>query len=410
MKKNKKVEVFSEGILSRIDEVYDFIKDLNNSPEDRAEKIFYFASYKELTRLFNAREQFPLEALGKIVTLYYTWGDCEKKHLFGGLRSRYHCGDGELSLRLDNLNDLYALYKSGATDYQLAYRMHELFKDSNNFKKVFSLIIKYGKDDPKIDKGREALQHFEMFYQLFCQYEQNGIFNTVVYLKSLEKDIKAYPYAKFVIETYLNMPDSYRTAFFLELLSIDSDTFEFCANVVKEIDGKLYDKFTSKREMNASTRYNNNLITLKLLAKGIKTGVIEGQPFNVLEFIKRVPFKGEHNFHENLYYFLGKCLKEELYTIKNYIYENRLLGDKLFHALDVNELYSMRSVVDGYEITEEDNACIIGYLIKKGYPLYAKTYFYARDMYLKGMIPKTTKEELKTMQEEIAKKKILLIP
>ena len=155
----------------------------------------------------------------------------------------------------------------------------------------------------------------------------------------------------------------------------------------------------------------SNISTIKNLAIGIKTGILpDGTPFDLLEFLKRVPFKHSKNFLVTIIEFMEKNTSQEYNIMISYISKNKLNSPDAFTPLNIKSLYKIKTSVYGVDITNEDNDIIIDYLKVNNIPVINKAYLFARNKYLSGEI---SAETVKTQKEQLCKKmskKKVLIP
>ncbi len=81
-----------------------------------------------------------------------------------------------------------------------------------------------------------------------------------------------------------------------------------------------------------------NAETITNLANGINTGILsDGTQFDLLEFIKRIPFKRSNNFTFALIDFMKRNNPDDMNTIIKYIYSNGLNTPSAFAPLDFKE-------------------------------------------------------------------------
>ena len=173
-----------------------------------------------------------------------------------------------------------------------------------------------------------------------------------------------------------------------------------------ELDVDLYNKYLDKKNENNRKRFFNNSVTIKNLAVGIRTGLLpNGVKFNLLEFIKRVPFKYSKNFVYAIEDFMLRNNMDEYNTIMNYIVKNKLNLATSFAPLNLKSIYQVKTIVNGIEITAEDNDLIIEYLKQNDIPVIAKTYILIREKYLNGQIDiekiKKKQEKLKNIKSKV---------
>lgn len=208
-----------------------------------------------------------------------------------------------------------------------------------------------------------------------------------------------YEYAKFAIGHYIESSESYKENVFLSELGLDKDTFNFCVSTIEVLDVDLYKLFLEKKELNNKIRCVKNSETINNLANGINTGILsDGTQFDLLEFIKRIPFKRSNNFTFALIDFMKRNNPDDMNTIIKYIYSNGLNIPSAFAPLDFKEIYTTKTIINGVEITNADNNIIIDYLRVNNIPLIHKAYVLARAKYLNNEI---TTEMVQKQKEQL---------
>lgn len=316
----------------------------------------------------------------------------------------------ELVKRLKNINTAYETINSNNSDYSKAFTLATLFKDSETLKNLYSVILK-DIDHPNLQIAREALYNFEQIYNKYIEYEKNGMMNNVEYVVRTIDYHQNYEYAKFVIEKYIEDENSYKGAEFLEELGLDKESFVFCVKTIQELDPDLFKKFAIKSNYNKKEICLKNIQTIIELANGIKTKQMsDGTSFNILEFIKRVPFKKEDDLVEAIIKFGKMNNLKEYKTIIKYINANELNDKKALTPLNQKRMCGSTKKINGVLITKEVNDTIIDYLKVNQIPIVNKTYNVALDMYLNGKINKDEIDLKKQEMDTNKKQSLILIP
>ena len=388
----------------------DYLKS-NISDQDKANKLTDFCDYTTILHSItyytkknpNCRELIWLKEIKNMYEYYDI-----KELLFK--KKTYKCTLKELNERIEKLKKVDEILNSNKIDYIKVEQLISLFNDSEEFRRAYSLLIKLGKNDKKLDCIRPLLNNFDTLYYKFVKYEEKGIIDDVKYLLKIESYQRNYMYAKFAINHYINSDDSYKLKKFLTRLGLDKETFNFCVSTIEELDVDLYKKYMRKYEENKIKRFNSNVLTISDLANGIKNGYLNnGTPFTLLEFLKKIPFKYSDNFMLSLTNFMKKNNPKDYKTIMTYIYSNRLNAPSTFTKLNLKNIYSKntKTIVRNVEITEEINNIIIDYLIANDLPLITKAYIIVRDKYLNGEIDI---EKLNRQRKIIKNKSMVLIP
>lgn len=377
------------------------------SDKDKATKLYAFCNYHTLLNNRKNNERIIIEdekartqltdILTRLITIY---DDYDKKGYFDLSKNPYKCTLAEVELRLMKINEVASIFNSGDTDYNKVEKLLSLFESSEDFRKSYSLFIKFGKNDVRLNSARTALDNFDLLLTKFREYEEKGIVDNVRYVLSIKDYLQNYDYARFALSHYINSSESYKESEFLKELGLDKDTFDFCVQTIEELDVDLYSKYTEKRELNKKIRCVKNSETIANLAIGINTGLLsDGTPFDLLEFVKRIPFKYSNDFLNTLADFMKRNNSQDFNVIMSYIYSNKLNTPSVFAPLDIKGLYTTKTTVNGIEITNEDNDVIIDYLKVNNIPVISKTYILARTKYLNGEF---TSESVRVQKEQIA--------
>lgn len=385
------------------------IIDSNISDTDKAEKIYTFcndatirASIAEYSGNHLKKE---VEKLKRIQNMYLYY---ESKGYFEKFKNSYRCTNEELDLRLNKLNELMSIVNSQDTDYNKAEKLLLLYDSLKNLKKSYSLLIRYGKNDSKLDKARIALDNIDKIISTYTEYEEKGILGNIRYMFSVYDYFENYDYAKFVIDYYISSPDSYITNKFLEELGISKEIFDFCVDTIAELDVDMYNDYLKKKEQNRKINYSHVKFTISDLANGIKTGMLsDGTSFDMLEFFKRIPFKKSEDFMHSLIEFCKRNNEEDYNIIMSYIHKNKLDFSNTFKPLNVKEVYDTKTIINGVELTNEDKDTIIEYLKSNNIPVVSKTYNCAKIKYINGNI---TKDMIKKQNVKEKSKSKILIP
>lgn len=403
---------YNSGLITMKDINYMYsIINSNLNEEEKAIKFYSFCNWWVLRNNIEIYSSLDLKEVEKLKELLKIFEEYEKKGLFKSAKNPYKCTLEEIALRLEKINLVFEIMNSDAKDYTKAEQLLSLFKSDEEFRKSYALFKKYGKKDERLSSARVALDSFDSLYTKFKEYEAKGIIENVKYILSIQDYLQNYEYAKFVIGHYIESPESYKENEFLSELGLDKDTFEFCAFTIEELDIDLYKLFLEKKELNNKIRCVKNAATINNLANGINTGVLsDGTQFDLLEFIKRIPFKKSNNFTFALIDFMKRNNPEDMNTIIKYIYSNGLNTPSAFAPLDFKGIYTTKTIINDVEITNADNSIIIDYLRVNNIPLIHKTYVLARTKYLNGEI---TAEMVQKQKEQLKLNKVptkVLIP
>lgn len=327
----------------------------------------------------------------------------QQKGLF---RHTYHTSLDEVKERLARLNVAYDIINSDASEYYKLDRLLCIYKDSNDFKRQYSYMVKSGGNDPRLDEARTALDEYDYLYACFREYESKCS-DFVKYSKKKESYYQNYKYAKFVVTSYVEL-ESYKENIFFSLLGIDKNIFDFCVSTIEETDVELYKRFLDKKELNNKIRFIKNKEELSSLINDMK--LVESRKFDVVEFLRRVPFKDSKNFISTLFDFVNRVFPEDYGMIRNYIYDNRLHASVNFKPVDVIDVYNTKTTVNGVEVTDFDKANIFNYIKVNNIPLVIKTYSIVLSRYMNGLItPEMVHEQCSKVNME-PKTVAVLIP
>lgn len=380
------------GLITMKDLNYMFsIVDSDLSEEEKAIKFYLFCNKSSLIDNKNLYSILELKQAEKLKELIKIYRDYESKGLFKNTKNPYKCTLEEIALRLEKINLVSEIMNSNDKDYKKVEQLLSLFKSTEEFRKSYALFHKYGKTDTRLSLAREALDNFDFLYNRFKEYETRGIVDNVRYVMSVNDYLQNYKYAKFALGHYIESPESYKESEFLSELGLDKDTFDFCIQAIEELDANLYNQFLKKKEFNNKIRCIKNKETITDLSTGINTGALsDGTQFDLLEFVKRIPFKKSNNFLLTITDFMKRNNPQVSDTIINYIYDNKLHMPSAFAPVDLKSIYEIKTIVNGVEITNADNNIIIDYLLVNDIPLISKTYVLARAKYLNGEIDAET--------------------
>lgn len=380
------------------------------SDDEKATKLYSFCNYYTLLRNATMYKTLGLEDAEKIEQLKAIYDDYDKRGCFDLARNPYKCTLEEIELRLIKLNKAMDIVSSESNEYKKAEQLLELYQSSEELRKSYTLFVKFGKKDTRLDSARVALDNFDTILNTFKTLEEKGVIDNVKYALSIRDYFDNYQYASFAISHYITSSESYKEREFLNELGIDKETFDFCVSTIEELNVDLFKQYEDKKQQNAKIRYMHNVMTIQLLAEGINTGVLpDSTPFDMLEFLKRVPFKYSTNFMQTIAEFMKKNNPNEYSTMMSYIYSNRLHIGAVFNPLNTKSLYQTKTTVNGIEITHQDIDTIIDYLKINNIPIISKAYILARTKYLNGeFTAESVKEQKQEFYQNKGKVKVLI--
>lgn len=326
-------------------------------------------------------------------------------------KNPYNCTALEVEQRIKKLSIINKVFNSDLDDYSKVEVMLKLFKNSDEFRRQYTLFIKFGTEDETLDGIRDILNNFDNILKQYKELEsKKEIVNAVRYYECHKEYFDNYSYAEFIIDSYIEY-DSYNTKEFLELLGITEDLFNYYVMIIKELNPVLYSKYLEKVKINENicSQYNKKII--KGISSGISTGFLpDCTPFDSLEFLKRVPFK-DMAFLYNLKEFMKKNTPEDASIITKYMVDNKFYRPDLFKPFDTNTLSGVKISVNGINIGQEENEIITDYLKVNDIPVVKASYLIARNKYVNGEIDIDEINNLKDKKEnQKVMKKVLLVP
>ena len=315
----------------------------------------------------------------------------------------YKCYPEDLTERLAKINIIYRVINSDINDYDKSYVLFSLYPSAESFRKSYALLVKFGDKDKGFDNYRTELNSFDNIYNVYLKLEKNiDIMKSIKYRFSIEKFLiendylDNYLYAEFVINQYINDKSSYKTSNFLQRLNIDKQTFEYCLKLVEFLNPQLYSLYNEKKESNTSRRNSAIVRTFIDLNNGISKGnLTDGTSFDMLEFLKRIPFKDHgKKFSNYVVEYLSKNLSSDYKYIINNIYDY-LYKNKIFNIRYVSEEYLAKNKtwVNGVEITPEINHIIFKYMYAYDLPNISRVYDILVEKYVNNSLDLTDLDE-----------------
>lgn len=326
------------------------------------------------------------------------------KYLSGeAVIDKYNKSEYERAIKLKRMIDIF---ESEESDYSKLYEMNRVYGTTLTFLRAFNGLGKY-EDDAFL---KDYIEKWKEIYSFYHDYEEKGIVSEANRLMSIQNYFYSYDYAKFLISSYITSNDSFNTTKFLEDFGIDQLTFDFCVNVINELDPNLYALYSNKVSENRSIRMDNVKSAIANMACGIKTGcLLDGTPFDELEFLKLVPFSDQQTAKELLNDFGAKQRSEfssrirsllttvnpdECDTIIRYMADHSI-DSASFRPLNMREVYDTRFIVSGREITDSDKDIILSYISENSLPFVYKSFDVVKAKYANGEISKEDVKEKK---------------
>ena len=301
--------------------------------------------------------------------------------------------------KLKKLSKVLEIANLNSSDEIKSMLICKIYVSSYEFVKDYIDVYKYYENDSSF---LEISSKLDGVYDIFVSYEELGLINNAIKNEKYRENLDFY---RMIINDYIEYTSRYSEKEFLDMLGISDEVFGCVVKAIRKMDRKLYDYYIYMRDYNKRIYCNNNILIIKDLANGIKTGFFEdGTEFSLLEFIIRVPFKLEGGFCISIEKFMKDNNMDEYNIISRYIHYNKLNGRNVFRPLEVWELYCGDIYVGGHKMTFEDNDIILKYMIQNDLPFIRKVYNIIRSKYLAGEI---TSNDILNDEEVNSCKKIL---
>lgn len=401
-------EVFSVQEVAKMMKIYNSDMDEKDKVKELAEicnleSIRHSISFHDMLNLKTVKDLKKLEAL------------FERYERMDYFKNPYKCSLKSIDVRVENLKKISSIIKNEQFKniYSKAEQLLAIYNSSEQFRRAYSLFIKYGKNDKRLDSIRKDLEEFDTLLEEFRKCD--GLIDDITYVQNMQKYyLPKYEYSEFIAKCYLKSK-LLKDSEFYNKYGIDENGFKACMEVLDMLNVDLYKKVVEKKESNIKALFMRNKTTIDNLINGIKTGLLnDGTPFDLLQFIKRTPFKGKDYYMDAILSFAQKNNSDGFEILNKYLRENNFNYMGVFKPLNLKELYSTKVTVNDREITKEDIDNILDYLRLKKIPIIAKSYTYVRNKYLAGEITPEMIEELRKenpqKENEKAKVKCFIIP
>jgi len=304
---------------------------------------------------------------------------------------KYKNTEEQLKVKLENLKQLILIIDSDMENYEKILELCRIYSTPEKFRSAYQLIYNKGQNDPDF---KDYISRFIDIYNFYLACQSNELLDNAKYILSIEGYLEDYEKAESIIIDYIMSEYSYRFSEFLISHGINDKMFERYTRIIETINVRLYDKYLNRFEENKKLRFISNRETIKELAKEIKEEELE-----VLEFLRRIPFITSRTFVNKLMEFMKRNNSiEEYNTIMSYMAKNRLFDKNLTKQLDIEELYKEITIINGREITKEDNDIIINFMRENRYPMIRKSYVLIRKEYLNGNLNLDKKKSLEKVK------------
>lgn len=289
-----------------------------------------------------------------------------------------------------NLFSMIDIYESNLSDYDKLVEMFKLYNESIEFFHEILDFVLFNEENIIVERLIEV-------YNFYSINEKNNNLKEAIYLHNIEAINSFYNYSNFIINSFINDIPYDKEEFYNDF-GINEEVFNYCVEVIHEVDVNLYNKYISSLNRYKILNKEHSISQLEDISYAIENGrFMDNTEFSELEFIKRFPFK-EFNFRKTLINFIKE---NNLYGMDNillFIYNNRIINQS-FDYISIYDILKTKTIVNGKELTNDDYSIIINYLINNDLPLVARSYYLVKKMYLNNelnVLPKTPKK-LKTL-------------
>ncbi|MBE6161287.1 MAG: hypothetical protein E7158_03605 [Firmicutes bacterium] len=305
------------------------------------------------------------------------------------IKDFYRCSAKDFNEKIENLQIIYNTLYSDKSDEVKAEIIFKLYANSNLLRYDYLIFTKYGIGDKRLDSIKNILLNFDKLVEKFKILEAKpNLKKNVLYRNLIQKDLEEhkyaenYLYAKYVIELFIGN-DSLSKADFYNKLDIDGKIFNYCVELIKFLDIRLYKKYEQTLLDNSVNKNNKIRTNINEIVYRINNDFT----FNILDFYKLVPFKEyEYNFIPYLLSFIINNYGAgsiEYCTIVNYIYQNSITNTVYISEKTYN---NKKVLMNGIEITPYIINIIFRYMKINDLPFISNVYDIVLKMYIKKQI------------------------
>lgn len=223
------------------------------------------------------------------------------------------------------------------------------------------------------------------------------------YDKNMLKMSNNLPYAKYILQLYLDNNITYNLDDFLYFIGIDRNIFNYCIYTVMEFDMDFYNKFSKVKEKNDLIEINYyKKIILDLFFVINNNGIYpDGTLYTKEEFYKRIFYKYDKNFGNNILKFVKKYMDEYYEEINLFLKKNGYLKKGVNKEITIDKiLNNNNNFIDGKLVTNDDKLKVITYMNNNNLPLISDLYYYLL----------IRKDKIKNDINNKKNKKMILIP
>lgn len=376
----------NEEFKNDIKSFYDLIENNSNETEIKTASKNFIQKYKYY---FNSSEYKKKE---EWLTLFLQRNETGKKIV-------------------NNLNKMPMLIEICNSDMNNHEKIYQISKILSPIK-IIKSIIPYAVTFYNNDFIKEAMKVY--FFVKKHENEFDLVKKNASYLEKLENDkirlnsIKDYAY--FVLSHYIEDDSILQINDYLKLLDIDVTLFNDCVEACSIFNYDLYNKFMDVKKQKESIIDKNNIMIVRDLINGIKTGYLsDGTELTLLEFLIRIPLRHEINcIPEDFATYYGKYLRQfmdedEVSVISHYLITNKINNLSLKSIDTIND-YTYHSI-GNFVVTKEIHDYIIKYMQYNNYPLIRGIYNTLLNKYINNELEVTN--EIKNNKIKV---KVILVP
>lgn len=366
----------------------------DKSEQEKADEILEIISLDQWQSIYKCMDiEFKQNKLMRKIGINYKY--FKANGVFKKYKNPYKCDFDEIEKRLDILNEIYKIINTDLTDERKLRSLLNYYKTYNEFKINYSLLLKFGKNDERLSKGKEALDSFSSIdSEILRLFNNEGLYNNVLYQKEVEEVLEEnlyfdnYLYAEWVIKNYIDYDRNYLKYEYLNKIGITEETFDYCVEIIRFLNPILYNELQEVTKKSNDRRMFNLDKTYLNLEFGILNGYLQdGTPFNLLEFYKRVPFKNSgKDFMNKTFDFLQRIYGPSSSTYKiiaSYLYKNNI---RTISYVSKEKILKTKYIVNGVQIDEKIVNDVFDCLDAYNYPKISTVYRIVLNKYLNDEI------------------------
>ena len=366
--------------INDIKNIYDSIKNAKNMAEKRAILHRWCISMDFVALLDHYSES-------KTLTNMIMDIQSEYESMIMVEKSVYKITEEELEAKIKKLKIVDEIYNSCQNPYIRLDKMLQLFLNPDVMQKSYALLIKFGKNDPKLDEIRPLLNNFDIYYNDFRKIFNSDIRETVLTAYRDNNEYYSDLYATFIVNEYIKDESSYLIDNWLKKYNISIDDFNYFVSIVKHKNKDLYNKFVVKKNKNTIIKVTYDKNMFDDLAYAIQNGeFVYGNKFDLLEFIKYLPLKNSKYFIEELIAFLNSHNLNAKKVILDYITKNHLDDKDGFKPIDIDSLLDAEISLNDKVISNSELRDLINYLLYREIPISMNSLKSVCRMYLNNEI------------------------